>query len=146
MFWFQLYQIHCIILTFWLTSGLRRNPRALSASSLRQLGRSFRGGRLRGAAASHRAEAARGGGGGLAHRAARPRDLQLLQGQVLHPSIRVSTTFIHSSLPSISISFYGSSFCLDKLSAEFCVRKVPTTESIRDPPHWEYFLGPDESN
>ena len=146
MFWFQLYQFHCIILTFWLTSGLQRNPRALWASSLCPLGRSFRGGRRRGVATSRRAEAARGGRGGLAHRAARPHDLQLLRGQVLHLSIRVSTTFIHSSLPSISILFYGSSFCLDKLSTEFCVRKVPTTESIRDPPHWEYFLGPDESN
>ena len=146
MFWFQLYQFHCIILTFWLSSGLRRNPRALSASSLRPLGKNFRGGRRWGVAASRWVEAARGGRGGLARWAARPRGLQLLRGQVLHPSIRVSTTFIHSSLPSISILFYGSSFCLDKLSTEFCVRKVPTAESIRDPPHWEYFLGPDESN
>jgi len=36
------------------------------------------------------------------------------------------------------------SFYLDKLSATFCVRKVPTTESIRDPPHGENFLGPDK--
>jgi hypothetical protein len=35
-------------------------------------------------------------------------------------------------------------FYLDKLSATFCVRKVPTTESIKDPPHGENFLGPDK--
>jgi hypothetical protein len=71
-----------------------RCPRSPCANTPAQENALLRGGRLRGAAASHRAEAARGGGGGLAHR-------------VLRSSIHVSTTLIHSSLPSISISFQG---------------------------------------
>jgi hypothetical protein len=41
------------------------------------------------------------------------------------------------------LRLYCLLFYLDKLSATFCVRKVPTTESITDPSHRENFLEPD---